>query len=188
MYLRKAKADELDLVCDIIEDGKKQLADAGIDQWQDNYPNRDTIQTDIDLGRATIFNSDDHETLGVAAVVQAPDNSYDTLIGDWLKDTEKYVTVHRVAIFSHHQGKGYASKLFQELFTYIAEHHPEVESIRIDTHRDNTKMQHLIEKFGFTKVGRIVGVYQPTDECYVYEKLIKNTQVGTDTAHTPHVA
>lgn len=188
MYLRKAKIEELDLVCDIIEDGKQQLADAGIDQWQDNYPNRETIQADIDLGRATIFNSDDHETLGVAAVVQAPDDSYDTLIGDWLKDTDKYVTVHRVAIFSHHQGKGYASKLFRELFTYIAEHHPEAESIRIDTHRDNTKMQHLIEKFGFQKVGRIVGVYQPTDECYVYEKLLKNNQEGSGTVPTPHVA
>jgi len=82
------------------------------------------------------------------------------------------VTVHRVAIFSHHQGKGYASQLFRALFDYFAEHHSTTDSIRIDTHRDNTKMQYLIEKFGFKRVGKIVGVYQPTDYCYVYEKLL----------------
>ncbi|MEN2366845.1 GNAT family N-acetyltransferase [Levilactobacillus brevis] len=172
MYLHKAKIEELDLVCDIIEDGKQQLADAGIDQWQDNYPNRDVIKDDIANGRAVIYNSDDHETLGVAAIVQAPDHSYDTLQGEWLKQTDKYVTVHRVAIFSHHQGQGYASKLFQDLFSYIGEHHPESESIRIDTHKDNKKMQHLIEKFGFQKVGEIVGVYNPSDICFVYEELL----------------
>jgi RimJ/RimL family protein N-acetyltransferase len=172
MYLRKAKAEEIDLVCDIIEDGKKQLADAGIDQWQNNYPNRAVIEGDIEDGRAVIYNSDDHETLGVAAVIEAPDHAYDTMKGDWLSDTTKYVTVHRVAIFSHHQGKGYASQLFRDLFDYIDEHHPEAQSIRIDTHRDNLKMQHLIEKFGFKKVGQIDGVYHPDDVCFVYEKLI----------------
>ena len=98
MYLRKAKAEEIDLVCDIIEDGKKQLADAGIDQWQNNYPNRAVIEGDIEDGRAVIYNSDDHETLGVAAVIEAPDHAYDTMKGEWLSDATKYVTVHRVAI------------------------------------------------------------------------------------------
>jgi len=172
MYLRKAKEDELDLVCDIIEDGKQQLADAGIDQWQNDYPNRDVIKEDIAAGRAVIYNSDDHETLGVAAVMTAPDTSYDTLQGEWLKQTDKFVTIHRVAIFSHHQGKGYASQLFRDLFDYVVENHPDCESIRIDTHKDNGKMQHLIEKFGFERVGKIVGVYHPADVCYVYEKLI----------------
>jgi RimJ/RimL family protein N-acetyltransferase len=172
MYLRKAKIEELDLVCDIIEDGKKQLADAGIDQWQNEYPNRNVIKGDIEDGRAVIYNSDDHETLGVAAVIEAPDHAYDTLQGEWQTETDKYVTVHRVAIFSHHQGKGYASQLFRDLFDYIAENHPEAESIRIDTHRDNAKMQHLIEKFGFVKAGQIVGVYHPDDVCFVYEKVL----------------
>ncbi|MFC6207332.1 GNAT family N-acetyltransferase [Levilactobacillus tongjiangensis] len=172
MYLRKARMEELDLVCDIIEDGKQQLADAGIDQWQDDYPNRNIIKGDIEDGRAVIYNSDDHETLGVAVINEAPDHAYDTMEGEWLRPSDKYVTVHRVAIFSHHQGKGYASQLFRDLFDYIAENHSTSDSIRIDTHRDNTKMQYLIEKFGFKRVGKIVGVYQPTDYCYVYEKLL----------------
>jgi len=178
MYLRKASADELDLVLSIIEDGKKQLADAGIDQWQNEYPNRDTIKADIDAGHAVIYNSDDHETLGVASVVPSPDSAYDALKGDWLVHTDKYVTVHRVAIFSHHQGQGYASKLFQDLFTYIAKNHPESESIRIDTHRDNAKMQHLIVKNGFQKVGEITGAYHPDDVIFVYEKDLKLANVA----------
>ncbi|GEO75305.1 acetyltransferase [Levilactobacillus namurensis DSM 19117] len=180
MYLRKAKPDELELVLDIIEDGKKQLADAGIDQWQNDYPNRETIMDDINAGRAVIYNSDDHETLGVASVVQAPDHSYDTLDGGWLVNTDHYVAVHRVAIFSHHQGKGYASKLFQDLFAYIAKNHPESQSIRIDTHQDNAKMQHLIVKNGFTKVGAINGVYQPDDACFVYEKDLRQAHITAD--------
>ncbi|MDF9446174.1 GNAT family N-acetyltransferase, partial [Limosilactobacillus mucosae] len=43
----------------------------------------------------------------------------------------------------------------------------------IDTHEDNQPMQHLIEKYGFTRVGTLHGVYRPEETSYVYEMPIQ---------------
>ncbi|MEY8441504.1 GNAT family N-acetyltransferase [Lactobacillaceae bacterium 24-114] len=171
MQLRKATMDDLDTVVDILRDGQNQLAERGIDQWQGDYPNVEHIKEDIQHGWAYLVESDDSQTVGALAIVDAPDHSYDELDGKWLLDTDKYKVIHRVAIHSKHAGKGYASRLFESVIDYIKDNRPEVESLRIDTHKDNKIMQHLITKNGFTKVGELHGVYRPEEESFVYELI-----------------
>ncbi len=91
--------------------------------------------------------------------------------GTWLNNGDDYIVIHRVAIHSQHAGHGYATRLFNAVIDHVVADHPEIKSIRIDTHADNKPMQHLIAKMGFTKVGEIKGVYHPADLSYVYEKL-----------------
>lgn len=172
MHLHQATEKERQLIFNIILDGKQQLSDAGIDQWQTEYPKMSVIDQDIAKGQAFIFDSEDHETVGTAAIIKAPDEAYDAMTGEWSDTTAQYMSIHRVAIYSHHKGKGYASRLFEALFNYIEQHHPEITSIRIDTHQDNDKMQYLIKKVGFEEVGKMHGFYHPNDVSYVYEKLI----------------
>lgn len=171
MQLRKATLDDLDTVMDILRDGRNQLAEQGIDQWQGDYPNEEHIKEDIQHGWAYLVESDDEETVGALAIVDAPDHSYDELDGQWLLDTQHYQVIHRVAIHSNHAGKGYASKLFVSVIDYIKQNRKDIESLRIDTHENNQIMQHLITKNGFTKVGELHGVYRPEEESYVYELL-----------------
>lgn len=84
------------------------------------------------------------------------------------------MVIHRVAIHSEHAGHGYASGLFVALIDYIKEQRPEILSIRIDTHEDNAPMQHLIEKYGFHRVGTLHGVYRPNEISFVYENIREN--------------
>ncbi|WP_283583780.1 GNAT family N-acetyltransferase [Limosilactobacillus difficilis] len=170
MKISKATPKDLDQLMTILEDGRNQLAEQGIDQWQGDYPNRQHIKEDIDNGFAYLVHSDDEQTIGAFSVVTPPDHSYDELDGHWLLDTQKYRTIHRVAIHSNHAGHGYASQLFESVIDYFQDV-PEVESLRIDTHEDNKAMQHLITKHGFTRVGTLHGVYRPNEESYVYEML-----------------
>ncbi len=60
------------------------------------------------------------------------------------------------------------------MISHVEENHPEIDSLRIDTHADNQAMQHLINKMAFTKVGEIYGVYHKNDISYVYERLTSN--------------
>ncbi|KRK98217.1 acetyltransferase [Secundilactobacillus odoratitofui DSM 19909 = JCM 15043] len=171
LELKKATLTDLDTIIAILKDGSNQLAESGVDQWQGDYPSRDQITYDINHGFAYLAQSDDNETVGAIAVVTPPDTSYDTMQGTWLNNSDSYIVIHRVAVHSNHAGHGYATQLFEAVINHVVSDHPEIKSIRIDTHADNKPMQHLINKMGFTKVGEIFGVYHPNDQSFVYEKL-----------------
>ena len=169
MQIRKAEMADFDQVMDILKDGRNQLAERGIDQWQGDYPNPDHVKEDIEHGYAYLAKSEDGETVGTLSIVPAPDTTYDQLDGAWQVETNDYVTIHRVAIHSDHTGHGYASKLYQAVISYFTSGFNDVKSIRVDTHEDNLPMQHLIKKSGFKRVGTLHGVYRPNETSYVYE-------------------
>ena len=52
MYFKKATLDDLDTIIDILSDGRNQLAEAGVNQWQGDYPSRKQITADIMQGSA----------------------------------------------------------------------------------------------------------------------------------------
>lgn len=172
MQLRQATMKDFEQIITILKDGKNQLAERGVDQWQGDYPSLDQVKEDIEKGWAYLAVSSDNETVGAISIVPAPDHSYDTMDGHWLLDTDQYVVIHRVAIHSDHAGKGYATKLFTEVIDQI-EKDPDIKSIRIDTHEDNQAMQHLIDKMGFKRVGTLNGVYRKGEISYVYEQESK---------------
>ena len=174
MQIRKATKKDLDTILEILRDGRNQLAERGVDQWQGDYPNAQHIQEDIDNGYSYLVKSDDGMTVGAVAIVNSPDHVYDHINGEWLINTTNYVTIHRVAIHSSHAGKGYASKLFISVIDYLEKHRPDVESIRLSTNENNLVMQHIAEKNGFQKVGTMPGAYRPEELSYVYE-LLTNT-------------
>ncbi|MQB60210.1 GNAT family N-acetyltransferase, partial [Lactobacillus reuteri] len=59
MYFKKATLDDLDTIIDILSDGRNQLAEAGVNQWQGDYPSHKQITADIMQGSAYLFNADD---------------------------------------------------------------------------------------------------------------------------------
>lgn len=65
--------------------------------------------------------------------------------GSWLND-EPYGTIHRIA--SSNTKKG----VLKEAIDFATSNKID---IRIDTHRNNTIMQHLLDKYGFIKCGTI---------------------------------
>lgn len=164
--------EDLDKIVDILADGRDQLAEKGVDQWQGEYPSREHIEHDIAQGFAFLAESNDHQTVGALSLVPAPDHVYDNMLGHWITDSNRYVVIHRVAIHSAHGGHGYATQLFEKVIEEISINYPQINSIRIDTHKKNEAMQHVITKAGFSQVGELVGIYTPTDECLVYEKVI----------------
>lgn len=173
MYLRRAEMKDLPQIESIIQDGKTHLAAQNIDQWQGGYPNTNVLVDDIQNGHTVVL-VEGYEVLGTAAVIPAPDESYEEIDGEWLTHDNTYIAIHRVAVSANHRGQGLSGKLFAAIFAEI-EANSSIKGIRIDTHPDNKGMQHVIKKAGFSETGtvEVLADQQTSVHDFAYEKLTK---------------
>ena len=165
MEIRLAFPNEVDAIMQVIEEAKKCLADAGSTQWQNGYPNTETIIDDIISGQAYVA-LEEGELLAYAAVTNSPEKSYEAIYdGDWQGKETEYLVFHRIAVASDVQGQGVAQTFLEGLiegFDYL--------DFRSDTHDQNKVMQHIFEKLGFKQVGKV-----PVDgERLAYQKIKSN--------------
>ena len=79
------------------------------------------------------------------ALLPSPEPTYDHIDGAWLTD-EPYGVIHRIASYPDVHG------VFSAIIDFAAARFPR---LRIDTHRDNRIMQHVIDAAGFTYCGII---------------------------------
>jgi len=135
----------------ILGQAKCRLHNLGIDQWQDGYPNEDAVKNDIALRNGYVFVVDS-VVAAYAAIIIGDEPTYHHIDGQWLTDNP-YVVVHRIAVHDNYAHQGIAAEIFN--FTCSLARQNQVTSFRIDTHKDNVYMQHLIHKQGFTYCGII---------------------------------
>ena len=108
MEIRLAFPNEVHSIMQLIEDAKKSLADAGSDQWQNGYPNADTIIDDIISGQAYVA-LEEGELLAYAAVTKSPEKDYEAIYeGSWQDGESEYLVFHRIAVARVFQGQGVA--------------------------------------------------------------------------------
>ena len=165
MEIRLAFPNEVEAIMQVIEEAKKCLSEAGSTQWQNGYPNADTIIEDIISGQAYVA-LDEGELLAYAAVTKSPEKAYEAIYdGNWEGRESEYLVFHRIAVASDVQGQGVAQTFLEGLiegFDYL--------DFRSDTHAKNKAMQHIFEKLGFKQVGKV-----PVDgERLAYQKLKSN--------------
>lgn len=65
--IRLSEEKDIDDIMAAVKYAQKYFKSAGIDQWQDGYPNRDSITSDIQRGESYIFESDG-KMLATAAI------------------------------------------------------------------------------------------------------------------------
>ena len=113
-------------------------------QWGDTNPAEAVIAKDIQNRNSYVLEQDG-VLCGVFAFIIGEDPTYQTIAGQWKQDGV-YGAIHRIA------SNGRARGIFQHCLQFCESKIP---NIRIDTHRDNRIMQHLIEKHGFERCGII---------------------------------
>ncbi len=127
-------------------------------QWTDGYPSAVVFSKDIEQGVSYVV-EDNGEVVATFALIPGPDVTYAKIYnGQWLND-ESYYVIHRIA---SRQG---ARSILQIVTDYAFQF---TQNIRIDTHRDNVIMQHLMQKLGFQYCGIIYLL--SGDERLAYQK------------------
>ena len=151
MQIRLAQLTDADKVLDIIEINKMYLKSMNIDQWQNGYPNINSIHDDINLKQCFVL-EENEEIIGTAAIITGIEETYNNIYnGKWLTDIDNYVTIHRIAISPNYKGRNLAYKFIE----YCVDNYSKCTSIRIDTHKDNLSMQKFLSNSGFTHCGDI---------------------------------
>ena len=167
MEFRKAAESDVIRIMEIIRQAQEYLKNCGINQWQNNYPNADTVLNDISKEYAYVLEKDGM-VVGTVAVAFDGERTYDTIYeGEWLGESQ-YAVIHRIAVESGQKGSGIASEIIGEIEEICLSR--DVHSIRVDTHRGNKPMQKLLLKNGFQYCGIIYLADQ--SERIAYEKLI----------------
>lgn len=152
MEFRKAVASDVQAIMKIIGEAQAYFKANGIDQWQNGYPNRETIKSDIEEGYGYVL-EDEGVILGTVALSFDGEKNYDEIHdGQWLTQG-KYAVIHRMAVAEGYKGRGISSTMMKNIEELC--HKKGVRSIKIDTHKENLAMQGLIQKNNFRYCGII---------------------------------
>jgi ribosomal protein S18 acetylase RimI-like enzyme len=149
---RKAEIKDRNIIWEIIQQSIERRRADGSTQWQNGYPNADTIESDIAKGFGFVLTVDEVVAVYVALIFN-DEPAYSTIEGAWLSDGE-FVVVHRVAVSEEFAGQGLVKKLFDHIENFTKSEG--VQSVKVDTNYDNIAMLKILEKQGYSYCGEVV--------------------------------
>ena len=166
--IRPAQATDLESILAVLAAARIFMCETGNPhQWGPTcWPPEALIRKDIADGCSYVCLNDGGKVVGTFFFVSGEDiePTYRTITGGaWLDDTMPYYVVHRIASYPHAHG------IFDAILDWCFAQHP---NIRIDTHRDNRIMQHLITRYGFGYCG-IIHVASGAERL-AYQKIRNN--------------
>jgi len=146
MLIRHSTTNDIPSLLEIAEEARQTMRESGnLKQWTDGYPSVEAFGQDIRQGVSYVVEQEGR-VVATFALIPGPDVTYAKIYeGQWLND-ETYYVIHRIA--SRRGVKGILRTVLDFAFQLT-------ENIRIDTHRDNAIMQHLLLKYGFQYCGII---------------------------------
>ena len=144
--IRPAREHDLNDIFRIYACARQIMKDNGNPtQWGDTWPPDEMIYDDI-AHQLNYVVEDETGVHGVFAFIMGDDPTYHVIEdGTWPND-EPYGTVHRIA------SDGQIHGIFANAIEFCKQR---CNNLRIDTHADNTIMQHVIQKAGFERCGII---------------------------------
>jgi GNAT superfamily N-acetyltransferase len=152
MEFRKTVKTDINDVMNIIRQAQTYFKELGINQWQDNYPNVETINNDIDNENSYVLLKEGI-IVATAAVSFDGERTYDFIYeGKWISNNE-YAVIHRIAVDNNYKGLGLSSKIIKNVEQLCLS--KGVYSIKVDTHEENLSMQKLLKKNKFQYCGVI---------------------------------
>jgi len=146
MIIRKAIQEDIDCLEETYSISRKFMRATGNQvQWIDGYPSRELILKGIE-GRKQFVCVIENQIVGTFYFCVEEEITYNQIYeGEWINN-KAYGVVHRLASNGIH--KGIAAFCLQWCFN-------QCQNIRVDTHRDNKVMQHILKKENYLPCGII---------------------------------
>ena len=142
-----SKIEDIDCLMKIYEAAVLYMRKCGnLNQWTNGYPSRDVIIKDIIAGVSYTIKDENEQICGVFSMIPGLDPTYGYIEGKWIDDTKPYLTIHRIA--SNGRVSGIAKTAFDYAVSLTG-------NVRVDTHKDNAKMQEVLISNGFEYCGII---------------------------------
>ena len=146
--IRKATYQDIPVLMEIFRSARGIMRESGnMNQWNDAYPSEEIIRKDIAGGVSYVLCEDDGRIIATMAFIPGPDPTYSVIYEGAWPDESPYHVIHRIAVAE--PGHGAARRLLDWGFEQTT-------CIRIDTHKDNVIMHHILRRYGFTHCGVIL--------------------------------
>lgn len=149
MKIRKSTYDDVMNIMTLVHQAQAYFKANGIDQWQDGYPQAQNIESDIQKQNSYVL--EDQNILGTMYFAIEDDPNYDIIQGKWLTNQQRYAVIHRIVVDENVKGQRLANQLLE--FAIDKCQQDNIQSIRIDTHKDNLSMQRFLLRNGFKECG-----------------------------------
>ena len=162
--IRKAVLSDLKNIFDVYLKAIDKLRSLGIDQWDEIYPDFETIKNDIERGEMYIMPLNGH--IAACGVINKENDGYDEG-GKW-KFGENYRVIHRLCVNVDFQSMGIGKKMLQCLEDEIKK--MKFDSVRIDVLPSNKRAIEMYKNYGYIDVGQVEyrkGIFR------LYEKNLK---------------
>lgn len=167
MELRKGNPTDANDILGIIKQAQDYFKIQGINQWQNGYPNLETIKHDIHMGYNYVLLKE-KVIIGTVALGFDGEKTYNNIYNGKWRSNQSYAVIHRLAVDSEYKGSGIASIIINKIEELCIK--SKIKSIRVDTHKDNRSMQNLLHKNGFVYCGIIL--LEDKSERLAYEKIL----------------
>lgn len=152
MEFRKSNEADINNIMSIIKQAQTYFKEHGINQWQNNYPNTETINNDIANNNSYVLLKD-NKIVATVAVSFDGEKTYNSIYeGEWISNNE-FAVIHRIAVDNNYKGLGLSSQIIKSVEKLCLS--KDVCSIKVDTHEKNISMQKLLKKNNFQYCGII---------------------------------
>ncbi|MCR9174052.1 MAG: GNAT family N-acetyltransferase [bacterium] len=167
--ISRGKPEELEAILELTRACGRHMRENGIDQWDENYPNLESLSRDI--ASETLFAyRENGEILGIIVLNETQDPEYAEV--NWsTQESDRNIVVHRLAVSPQHQGKGIARKIMDFAEGWARENG--FDAIRLDTYSQNPRNQRFYKKRGYTELGSVYLSYKKEHPYFCYELLLK---------------
>lgn len=146
----------------------QEMRDNGIDQWDENYPNREVIMQDLQTQTLFAYREND-EILGIVVLNETQDEEYAQV--SWsTSDIARNIVVHRLAVKPNEQRRGIARQLMDYAEAWARDNY--YDAIRLDTFSQNPRNQRFYLNRGYTDLGPVYLKYKKDYPYYCYELLL----------------
>lgn len=161
---------EIDEIIALTKSCGKHMRENGIDQWDENYPDRQSIENDLHTKTLFVW-KEAKKILGIIVLNENQDEEYQQI--NWsTSETNRNLVVHRLAVLPSHQGRGLARKLMDFAENFAKEQN--YDAIRLDTFSQNPRNQKFYSNRGYTNLGPVYLKYKKEHPYYCYELIFKD--------------
>jgi len=160
------RPEELDEIVSLIKACAVYMRDVqGIDQWDEDYPDREDIIKDLDSQTLFAYRMEG-SVIGIVVLNETQDAEYAEM--NWsTTDDQKNLVVHRLAVHPEHQKRGIARQIMDFAEDYARQEG--YDAIRLDTFSQNPRNQRFYLNRGYTDIGPVFLTYKKEFPYFCYE-------------------
>lgn len=162
-----AKHSEISEILALTRACGAHLVAQGIQQWDENYPNKTAFTTDINRKELYVLKAQ-QRIIGTLVISTFMDAEYQDV--DWITPSQDNLYIHRLAVHPDQQGQGRARELMDWAYAFAKAR--KAPSIRLDTFSQNARNQRFYEARGYVKCGEIYFPRIKEYPFYCYERVL----------------